>query len=485
MTTPIRSSEAWPTARSSKEEGQEEHPERHRAHPVDVQQHASSRSPTSSGNVVAWSSAGARGFKGSRKSTPFAAQLAAEDAAAKAMEHGVRTVTVFVKGPGAGRESALRALQRGGLQDHAHPRRHPDPAQRLPAAQAPPRLIDLFRAKRRDDNGSLHRSVCRLCRREDMKLFLKGDRCYTDKCAIERRPYPPGQHGQAPHQVLGLRRAAAREAEGQAHLRHRSSASSAATTTRPSRRKGVTGENLLQLLERRLDNVVYRIGFAERPRRGAPARAPRSLHGQRQEGQHPVVPGARRATWSRSARRAAEDRAHQRGARGRRPPWRAAVARARQGELQAARSRRCRRAKTSRCRSASSSSSSSTRSSDRASADGQATAAPDARRTCASGSTIGDAADGTDAASTNRACHREELARPHPAADARGRAGDADATTYGKFALRAARARLRHHARQLAAPRAALVAPGRGDHGRQDRRRAARVHRRSPTSSRT
>ena len=68
-----------------------------------------------SGNVVAWSSAGVRGFKGSRKSTPFAAQLAAEDAAKKAQEHGMRSVAVFVKGPGAGRESALRALQTAGF----------------------------------------------------------------------------------------------------------------------------------------------------------------------------------------------------------------------------------------------------------------------------------------------------------------------------------------------------------------------------------
>ena len=67
------------------------------------------------GNVVSWSSAGAQGFKGSRKSTPFAAQLAAQDAAKKAMEHGMRNVEVFVKGPGAGRESALRALQAVGF----------------------------------------------------------------------------------------------------------------------------------------------------------------------------------------------------------------------------------------------------------------------------------------------------------------------------------------------------------------------------------
>lgn len=68
------------------------------------------------GNVVAWSSAGTQGFKGSRKSTPFAAQLAAEDAARKAMEHGMRHVEVFIKGPGAGREAALRSLQAAGFQ---------------------------------------------------------------------------------------------------------------------------------------------------------------------------------------------------------------------------------------------------------------------------------------------------------------------------------------------------------------------------------
>ena len=68
-----------------------------------------------SGNVISWSSAGARGFKGSRKSTPFAAQVAAGDAAAKAMEHGLTNVQVLVQGPGAGRESALRALAAAGL----------------------------------------------------------------------------------------------------------------------------------------------------------------------------------------------------------------------------------------------------------------------------------------------------------------------------------------------------------------------------------
>ena len=67
------------------------------------------------GNALAWASAGELGFKGSKKSTPFAAQMAAEQAARAAMEHGLKTVEVFVKGPGQGRESAIRALQTAGL----------------------------------------------------------------------------------------------------------------------------------------------------------------------------------------------------------------------------------------------------------------------------------------------------------------------------------------------------------------------------------
>src|SRR3569832_920699 len=67
------------------------------------------------GNTISWSSSGSKGFKGSRKSTPYAAQMAAEDAGRKAMEHGMRTLEIEVKGPGAGRESALRALQAVGF----------------------------------------------------------------------------------------------------------------------------------------------------------------------------------------------------------------------------------------------------------------------------------------------------------------------------------------------------------------------------------
>jgi small subunit ribosomal protein S11 len=68
------------------------------------------------GNVIAWSSAGSNGFKGSRKSTPYAAQVTAEQAARRAMDHGLRQVDVFVKGPGSGREMAIRALQAAGVQ---------------------------------------------------------------------------------------------------------------------------------------------------------------------------------------------------------------------------------------------------------------------------------------------------------------------------------------------------------------------------------
>lgn len=105
-------------------------------------------------------------------------------------------------------------------------------------------------------------SSCRLCRREGLKLFLKGDRCYTDKCAFERRAYAPGQHGlhrkkfsdygsqmrekQKVKRIYGiLERQFRKYFETADHM------------------KGVTGENLLQLLERRFDNMVYRMGFAD------------------------------------------------------------------------------------------------------------------------------------------------------------------------------------------------------------------------------
>ena len=88
------------------------------------------------GNVIAWESAGGAGFKGSRKSTPFAAQVTADAAARKGMEQGLQKVEVFVKGPGSGRETAIRSLQAAGLEVTARQGRHAAGPQRLPAAQA-------------------------------------------------------------------------------------------------------------------------------------------------------------------------------------------------------------------------------------------------------------------------------------------------------------------------------------------------------------
>ncbi|MBS4021461.1 MAG: 30S ribosomal protein S4 [Dethiobacter sp.] len=105
-------------------------------------------------------------------------------------------------------------------------------------------------------------AVCRLCRREGLKLYLKGERCYTEKCAVDRRTYPPGQHGQGrrskPSEYgLQLReKQKARRIYGVLESQFRKYFKEA------DRRKGITGENLLQLLESRLDNVVYRLGFA-------------------------------------------------------------------------------------------------------------------------------------------------------------------------------------------------------------------------------
>src|SRR3954452_6873004 len=104
-------------------------------------------------------------------------------------------------------------------------------------------------------------SVCRLCRRGNQKLFLKGDRCYTDKCGFERRGYPPGQHGQGRIKFseygLQLReKQKIKRIYGLVEKQFRNLFEDA------ERQKGVTGSNLLTMLERRLDNVAYRSGFA-------------------------------------------------------------------------------------------------------------------------------------------------------------------------------------------------------------------------------
>ncbi len=104
-------------------------------------------------------------------------------------------------------------------------------------------------------------SVCRLCRRENLKLFLKGERCYTDKCAIERRNYPPGQHGQA-RKKFSEYSIQLREKQKVKRMYGLLENQFRRTFTEAARTKGITGETLLVLLERRLDNVAYRLGFA-------------------------------------------------------------------------------------------------------------------------------------------------------------------------------------------------------------------------------
>ncbi len=103
-------------------------------------------------------------------------------------------------------------------------------------------------------------SVCRLCRRENMKLFLKGDRCYSDKCAFDRRGYPPGQHGQrrGKNSDYGIQ---LREKQKVRRIYGISEKQFRLMFQAADRQKGVTGTNLLSNLERRLDNVVYRLGF--------------------------------------------------------------------------------------------------------------------------------------------------------------------------------------------------------------------------------
>ena len=103
---------------------------------------------------------------------------------------------------------------------------------------------------------------CRLCRREGSKLYLKGDRCYTDKCAVARRAYAPGQHGQSRKKMSGYgiqlrEKQKVRRIYGILEKQFRDYFEEA------ERQKGVTGENLLRLLELRLDNVVYRMGFGD------------------------------------------------------------------------------------------------------------------------------------------------------------------------------------------------------------------------------
>jgi small subunit ribosomal protein S4 len=103
--------------------------------------------------------------------------------------------------------------------------------------------------------------VCKLCRREGQKLFLKGMKCFTDKCPVERRAYAPGQHGQKSGARLSDYGKQLREKQKVRHIYGLLERQFRKTYAEAARSKGVTGERLLQLLESRLDTVVYRMGF--------------------------------------------------------------------------------------------------------------------------------------------------------------------------------------------------------------------------------
>ena len=105
-------------------------------------------------------------------------------------------------------------------------------------------------------------AVCKLCRREGTKLFLKGDRCFTEKCGVERRAYPPGEHAQGRRGKLSEYGSQLREKQKLRRIYGVLERQFAVYFDRATRTQGITGEVLLQLLERRLDNVIYRMGFA-------------------------------------------------------------------------------------------------------------------------------------------------------------------------------------------------------------------------------
>lgn len=104
-------------------------------------------------------------------------------------------------------------------------------------------------------------SVCRICRRENLKLFLKGDRCYSDKCAFDRRSYAPGEHGQRRKGKASDYGIQLREKQKVKRMYGLSEKQFRLFFKNADRQKGITGTNLLVILERRIDNVVYRLGF--------------------------------------------------------------------------------------------------------------------------------------------------------------------------------------------------------------------------------
>ena len=200
------------------------------------------------GNVLSWASAGNVGFKAC-KSTPFAAQMAAEAAARRAMEHGVRKVDVQVKGPGSGRETAIRSIQNTGIEVTGIKDVTPVPA---------------TAAARRSGAGSEVIADVPLHRAQVPSLPPPGSTSGAPRRGTRprARPYPPGEHGRSRRRNASeyleqlQEKQKARFTYGLNERQFRNLYEEA------SRKRGVTGEIMLQLLERRLDNIVYRAGWA-------------------------------------------------------------------------------------------------------------------------------------------------------------------------------------------------------------------------------
>src|SRR3954463_12824391 len=171
------------------------------------------------GNVISWASSGHVGFKGSRKSTPFAAQLAAENAGRKAQEHGMRRVDIFVKGPGAGRETAIRSLQATGLEvgqiQDVTPQPHNGcrPKKRRRGGPATDETEKVERG------GPLHRSrLPHVPARED-EAVPQGQQVRVPEVPDRDPALPAGRARPGPQQGQRVPAPAAREAEGPPHLR--------------------------------------------------------------------------------------------------------------------------------------------------------------------------------------------------------------------------------------------------------------------------
>jgi small subunit ribosomal protein S4 len=205
------------------------------------------------GNVIGWSSAGKVGFKGSRKSTAYAAQLVAQDACRQAMGHGLKEVEVLVKGPGAGRESAVRAIQAIGLDISVIRDVTPVPHN---GCRPPKQRRVWFKKKNYSLMARYTGPKSKISRRYGIALFGPSK-------ALERKNYPPGMHGpkgsrrkQSEYAIALGEKQKLRHMYGLMERQFRRYFETAL------RKRGVTGETLLQMLETRLDNVIYRLGFA-------------------------------------------------------------------------------------------------------------------------------------------------------------------------------------------------------------------------------